>query len=199
MRFDATGAFAHDLRTPLTSIAMVLAIARTIASEGDLTLDDELEKMLRSSISSINDLLDDFHESSRIERNMVTFATAPTDMRAVIEAAVKEAESEVSLGEMLESRIGPWDGPRLQRAIFQLAESANGDGSGKVALSARLNADQITLHISSGSMDGLTREVSTDAGYFFFRAVLIVEAIGGTVVAERVVGGAKLTVSLLSA
>lgn len=199
MRLDATGAFAHDMRTPLTSIVMVLDIARSISDEGDLTLDEELEKMLRGAVEAIHELVDDFHESSRIERSLLTFATAPADIQAVIDAAIDDASCDVSMeGDPLKGIVAPWDEPRLSRALGQLITSTDrlGDGAGTVSLSARAEPGDVIIELASGSMDGEPRAVSTDAGYPYFHGCHVVDAIGGSVVTERTTGGARLTVTL---
>lgn len=199
MRFDATGAFAHDMRTPLTSIVMVLDIARSMSEEGDLTLDAELEKMLRGAVEAIHELVDDFHESSRIERSKLTFATAPADIQAIIDAAIEDAACDVSMeSDPLKGIVAPWDEPRLTRAIGQLITSTDrlGDGAGTVSLSARAEPGDVVIELASGSMDGEPRAVSTDAGYPYFHGCQVVDAIGGSVVTERTTGGARLTVTL---
>lgn len=198
-RLDAAGAFAHDMRTPLTSIVMVLDIARSMGADGELVLDDELETMLRGSVDAIHELVDDFHESSRIDRSLLTFATAPTDIQMVIEEAAEAAVCGVSIENgPLEGIVGAWDKPRLTRAISQLINATNrlGDGSGDVSLAARAEPDEVTIELGSGTMKGERRAVSTDAGYFYFHGCQVVEAIGGSVLTERATGGARITVAL---
>ncbi len=139
-RLEAAGAFAHDMRTPLTSIVMVLDIARGMSADGGLTLDEELETMLRTSVEAITQLVDDFQESSRIERSLLTFATAPTDIQAVIVEAAEAAVCDVSmLSDPLEGIVDAWDEPRLTRAMRQLIDATDrlGDGAGAVSLVAR--------------------------------------------------------------
>jgi signal transduction histidine kinase len=199
IRLDATGAFAHDMRTPLTSIVMVLDLARSLSPDGDLAMDDELEAMLRTSVDSIHELVDDFHESSRIARSLLTFATAPTDIQAVLDAAAAAAVCSVSAeSPPLQGIVDAWDEPRLTRAICQLIDSTDrlGDGSKTVAVAARAEPGEVVIELASGFMEGEQRAVSSDAGYFYFHGCQVVEGIGGSVVTNRVTEGARLTVTL---
>ena len=67
-RREAMGAFAHEVRTPLTSIRMVMELARRQSSEGQLMLDAELAEMLSSAVDDLLGLADDLQEGSRLER-----------------------------------------------------------------------------------------------------------------------------------
>jgi len=58
-RREAMGAFAHEVRTPLTSIRMVLELARREGTNGELVLDGELAGMLDASVDDLQQLADD--------------------------------------------------------------------------------------------------------------------------------------------
>ena len=58
-RREAMGAFAHEVRTPLTSIRMVMELGRRQSTGGQLVLDRELANMLSTSVDDLQRLADD--------------------------------------------------------------------------------------------------------------------------------------------
>jgi hypothetical protein len=87
----------------------------------------------------------------------------------------------------VEPLYGPWDPPRLVRALVGFGEGANriGDGTGVVRLDAVVAADCVTLRFSSGVPRGDPRPITADAGFAFFHARQYVLAAGGTVECDR--------------
>ncbi|MBK9544639.1 MAG: HAMP domain-containing histidine kinase [Dehalococcoidia bacterium] len=137
-RREAMGAFAHEVRTPLTSIKMVMELARRQSSHGELLLDTELAEMLKSSVEDLQQLADDLQEASRLERGKVALSTGPCEIATALDAA-RELAGNISLAGIPEPGLeGPWDAARLVRAIAGFAVSANriGDGSGTVQVEA---------------------------------------------------------------
>lgn len=186
-RREALGAFAHEVRTPLTSIRMVMEIARRQSSEGELLLDGELAEMLRASVDDLQQLADDLQETSRLERGRVVLSREPCDLTAAIEAA-REMLGQIELRGIPEPGIeGPWDAPRLVRSIAGFAESANriGDGSGVVHLEAHRVGTEAELIFTSGARKPGSRGIAADAGFGFFRSRQLVLAMGGSVHCER--------------
>src|SRR6188768_3431559 len=112
-RREAIGAFAHEIRTPLTSIKIAMDLARRQSAEGELLLDPELAEMLRTSVEDLERLTDDLQETSRLERGRLALSTGPCDLMAAIEAA-RDMLGQVELRGISEPGIeGPWDAPRL--------------------------------------------------------------------------------------
>ena len=193
------GAFAHEVRTPLTSIRMVMELARRQSSEGQLLLDQELAEMLASSVDDLQHLADDLQESSRLERGKLPISHGPCDISAAVEAA----EVLTSHGIKIQSAVspgveGPWDVARMVRAIAGFADSANrmGNGSGSVSLDCRRDGDCCTLSFSSGTAGPTTKPVAADAGFAFFRSRQVVVAMGGTVECIRGERYARIEVGL---
>jgi len=187
-RREALGAFAHEIRTPLTSIKMVIELARRQSTDGRVTLDDELAEMLQTSVEDLQHLADDLQETARLERGRLTLAIGPCDLAAAIEAAIEllagRPEVELSGETAIE---GPWDAPRLVRAIAGFAQSANraGDGSGTVRLNVQPVESGFQLLFSSGEPGREPVPIAADAGYGFFRARQLVLAMGGSVQCAR--------------
>lgn len=188
-RREAMGAFAHEIRTPLTSLRMVIELARRQAGDtGMLMLDAELTGLLHQSITDLQQLADDLQEQSRLERGNVALANGPCELGAAVEAARELLRPAIEIqGKPPAPAEGPWDGPRLVRAFVGFAEGANrlGDGSGAVRLDARTGPDCVSLRFSSGAPGGAPRPVGADVGFGFFRARQYVLAVGGTVECDR--------------
>jgi signal transduction histidine kinase len=186
-RREAMGAFAHEVRTPLTSIKMVMELARRQASEGELVLDAELAEMLNSSVEDLQQLADDLQETSRLERGKVALAVGPADLAAAIDAS-RELMHGIELRGIPEPGIeGPWDAARLVRAIAGFATSANriGDGSGTVKLEAHRREGAAELVFISGTPGRPAKDIAADAGFAFFRSRQLVLAMGGSVHCQR--------------
>jgi signal transduction histidine kinase len=198
-RREAMGAFAHEVRTPLTSIRMVMELGRRQAPAGQLALDGELSAMLTSSVDDLQRLADDLQEASRLERGKLALGCGPSDLAAVIAAAAALTAPHVLIEYDAETGIeGPWDAPRLVRAVAGFVESANrmGDGDGRVALTAAPSEHAIELRFVSGEPCDGAMAVSADAGFAFFRSRLFVLAMGGAVECARAQRHATIVVTL---
>ncbi len=198
-RRELLGAFAHEIRTPLTSIKMVMELARRQADGDRLALDVELAEMLRTSVDDLQALADDLQETSRLERGRLTLGTGPCDLGAAIAAAreLLDGQPELVVGHA-GSGEGPWDAPRLVRAIAGLGQSANrlGDGSGRVQLDWEFGGDGAVLKFRSGEPGGAPRTIGADAGFSFFRSRQLVLAMGGSVHSARAERYATFVVAL---
>jgi signal transduction histidine kinase len=197
-RREAMGAFAHEVRTPLTSIKMVMELARRQSDHGQLQLDAELAEMLKSSVEDLQQLADDLQETSRLERGKVSLSTGPSDLGAAIEAA-KELITPLTIVMVGDADVeGPWDAARLVRAIAGFAQSANriGDGSGTVRLEVRCEEQAAQLGFISGTSAGQPRPIAADAGFSFFRSRQLVLAMGGSVHCQRAERFATFAVAL---
>lgn len=197
-RREAMGAFAHEVRTPLTSIKMVMELARRQSGEGELLLDHELAEMLRTSVEDLQQLADDLQETSRLERGKVVLSSGPCELAAAIEAA-RELLGNLELRGIPEPGIeGAWDAPRLVRCIAGFSESANriGDGSGVVHLEAHRAEGSAELVFTSGALGPGVRPIAADAGFGFFRSRQLVLAMGGSVHCQRAERFATFRVAL---
>lgn len=198
-RREAMGAFAHEVRTPLTSIRMVMELARRQSSAGQLVLDAELAEMLAASVTDLQTLADDLQEASRLERGKVALSDGPAELSATVEAACALMRPAIQLA-VVECPVleGPWDPARLVRALAGFGEAANrmGNGSGQVRFDCQRAVQQVRLRFESGTPGGARKAVAADAGFGFFRARAFVLASGGSVDCERSERYAKMTVTL---
>ena len=187
-RREAMAAFAHDLSTPLTSLRLVLELARRQSSDSGLAFDSDLAGMLTRSVDDLAALADALHEQSRLERGKLAVAAGPSNLLAVFEAARESLLPRIELaGESPEAIAGPWDGPRFARAIAGFVESANrmGDGSNRVRFRSSAQPEVVLLEFSSGEPGGQSRPIAADAGFAFFHARQFILAIGGAVHVTR--------------
>jgi signal transduction histidine kinase len=197
-RREAMGAFAHEIRTPLTSIKMVMELARRQADGGELLLDAELAAMLVTSVDDLQHLADDLQESSRIERGRVSLSHGPTDLAAALDAArVLGAPHVIVEGNAPAGLEGPWDAGRLVRAIAGFVEAANrmGNGSGEVNFAVH-TADYVVLEFTSGTPNEARKTIGADAGFAYFRSRQVVIAMGGAVTTTRGDRYCNITVTL---
>lgn len=189
-RREAMGAFAHEVRTPLTSIRMVMELARRQSTGGQLVLDRELSEMLATSVDDLQRLADDLQEASRLERGKLAIGTGPCDLAAAIAAANDLILPRVSIEcRPPDGVVGAWDAARLVRSVAGFAESANriGDGSGRVRVRVKMEVlhAAVALHFESGVRGPDLRPIAADAGFSYFRARLFVLAMGGSVTCLR--------------
>ena len=77
-RREAMGAFAHEVRTPLTSIRMVMELGRRQAPAGQLALDGELSAMLTSSVDDLQRLTTSRRPLGLNEASLPLAAAHPT-------------------------------------------------------------------------------------------------------------------------
>ena len=187
-RREAMGAFAHEVRTPLTSIRMVMELARRQSEKGQLLLDAELAAMLTSSVDDLQHLADDLQEASRMERGKVAISHGPCDLGAALEAAREMVGHEITIaGPAPDGVQGPWDVPRIVRAIAGFATAANriGNGNGQVRFGHETMPLATRLSFESGTPGPRTKLVSADAGFAFFRSRQLIVAMGGEVTCIR--------------
>jgi signal transduction histidine kinase len=185
LRREALGAFAHEIRTPLTSIRMVLELAKRLGTDGKRVLDSELGTMLDASVDDLERFADELQEFSRLERGRIVLSGGPCELAAAVESARELAGPDVQLAGTggPEGLKGPWDAGRLVRAIAGFGQAANriGNGSGIVDLGWAGTPTSVELRFASGAAGGADRPIGADAGFAFFRSRQYILAMGGTV------------------
>lgn len=182
---DALGAFAHDVRTPLNAVSMVIDVAKRMGTNGEIALDDELASMLLASIGDIERLVADIHEVSRIERGKQRMMPGPARLDDAVSAAMMMVGSDISV--RVDGPIdgeGPWDADRLARVVADFCRCVNrcGDGSGQVRVSG---VGPGRIAVECGAPGGREKAVASDVGWGFFRSKAIVQAMGGRLECDR--------------
>jgi signal transduction histidine kinase len=196
---EAIGAFAHDIRTPLTSIRMVMELAKSGPNGEEMSLDGELAGMLRASVDELIRLADDLQEMSWLERGKVAVGNGPGNLRTAFQEAVARLAGSVTVtGDEPPSTVGPWNEGRLAGVIEAVAFAANrcGEGLGTIECLAETGDGGVRLVFTSGELTGDRRVVDADLGFGFFRAYAMVRRMGGRVDVDRREHSARLTVFL---
>jgi len=147
---------SHELRNPLNAI---LGWSRVLLEEGDDLPRDRkqkgLEVIARNAKAQVQ-LVEDILEVSRIVSGKLRLATAPTDVRGVVEAAIDTVRSAAQAkGVALETTIVHGvgeiiaDEDRIQQVLWNLLSNAVKftPRSGSVSLEARRETDEVVLSV----------------------------------------------------
>ncbi|MBN9493951.1 hypothetical protein J0H33_11480 [bacterium] len=187
-RVEAIAAFSHEIRTPITSLKMLVELGRRHGAEGEALFDRELTELLVLTVDELTRLVDDMQQASRLMRGMLALERAPQRLSAVLDNARDElpAGIEFEPGEF-EDVSGMWDGPRLAAALAQFAVAVDrlGDGLGNVRTRIETTGTDVMIEFTSGGPPGSGQFFTADAGYGFFRARQLVIAAGGSVECRR--------------
>lgn len=214
---------SHEIRTPLNGIlgmTQVLLTDRTIKPD----LRERIE-VVHGAGKTMRALVDDILDVAKIESGRLTVLSEPVDLRGILqdaerlwrgEAETKNVTLSLDVADIPGSIVS--DGGRLRQVVFNLMSNAlKFTPAGTVALAAHItggDAPQITLTLSdtgigipAGELEkifepfhqvegGTTRQYGgTGLGLAICRK--LVEALGGTLTAESIVGeGSVFTVRL---
>lgn len=185
-RSEALGAFAHEFRTPLTAIKMVMELGRRGAPEGAINLDPDIAGMLVESVANLEVLADGIQSLSWLERGKLSLEDGPCDLGTIIEAARASLDEAVTLSVSgVDGITGPWDSARLPKVLAAVVETVSRCGGGPVALHATTASGGTRLCISSGEPGGNERPINADLGFEFFAACVTLEYGDATVSCER--------------
>ena len=133
LRDDVLDVASHELKTPLTPLALdIQRLQRLADREG--TLDPErLRKALRNADRNLGRLvkfIDDLLEVSSVDREPLHLALEPTDLGAIVRDVIEQHRGaferqgcDVSVAVAREV-VGAWDRGRLKQALQQLVINA---------------------------------------------------------------------------
>ncbi len=203
IRQETAAAFAHEIRTPLTSLVMALELGKSSGQPGTLHFEPDLASLLRASVDGLVALADTFQEVSRLERGLARLSLGQHSLAAVLAQASAQAapiafDVPAAAGELHVT----CDGGRMARAVAGLATGVDraGSGSGAVDLSIDHVGDMVAVRLASGSdPGGADRPVGPDAGFGFYAAWLVVRAHEGELRAIRRDGFMEVVLSLPAA
>lgn len=195
-RREAIGAFAHDLRTPLTALRMAVDIGRQLAGGDTVTLDEQLVGMVEGALAEIEALADALHEASRLERGKLTLGDGPADLGEVLAAAQAQARGALTAGAVPAGVSGPWDGHRLAGALASVAASVVRLAGTETATLAIQNESPLELEVRAGAPGAGGEPFAAGAGFRYFHARQLLEAMGGRVVDQHGAGFALVRITL---
>ena len=202
LRAALLAAFAHELRTPITSLGMVLGIARRTAPDPEVKveLDAELQRVFQLALRELQQLADDIQEVSRIERGVWQLSRERVTLSSVLAGARELLRGEIALElpTTFPDVAGQWDRERLARALADLARTADrlGAAAGSARVAVALADDEVQLTIASGDPTSPPRPIGNEGGFRYERARFVIREIGGNVEGRRAAGYGEAIVAL---
>jgi two-component system phosphate regulon sensor histidine kinase PhoR len=146
---------SHDLRTPLASLQAMIETLQDGALDDREAAQDFLARM-DDEVQSLNRLVSDFLELSRIESGQLELHLMPTDLRALLTGVIArmtvQAEQRGAALELaLPQALPPLtiDGARIEQVLLNLIQNALAftPRGGAVTLSASVHADHVALQM----------------------------------------------------
>jgi signal transduction histidine kinase len=187
-RVEAIGAFSHEIRTPITSLKMLVELARRHGENGEGRLDAELMGLLQLTVDELTRLVDEVQESSRLMRGALTLTRTHCRLGPIVDAAQDALPDGVSFDdEAFEDLDGWWNEDWLAQVISGFASTADrlGAGDGHVRTTFSSDADGFVVSFESGTRAGDERPMTAEAGFAFFRARQFLLAMDGQIECER--------------
>jgi len=224
LRRDLIAWTSHDLRTPLTSIRVVVeALADSLIDDPD-TIQRYLHS-IRSDVSSLNSLIDDLFELAQIDTGGMTFDKVPVSLNDLISDVLERMRAladrrRVRLEGQVSPRVDPVtiDPQKIERVLVNLIGNAirHTPEGGQVTIDAQRHAPRGHVRVSvSDTGEGIPPDDLPRIFERFYRgeksrsrskggaglglaiAKGIVEAHGGTIeVTSRVGSGSTFTFTL---
>lgn len=143
---------AHELRTPVTSIILLLELAERKILKGE-QLDVLSIRKIRSPADRLKVLVSDLLDISRLERGMVELKCTPTDIRALAEECVDEfrmraPEREIKYRTPDHEIHANIDRTRIYQALSNLLDNAIKYTPAKTSIEVELEASPRSLRVS---------------------------------------------------
>jgi PAS domain S-box-containing protein len=118
-------AVSHELRTPLTA---VLGSAETLRDRRDELSDADTDLLVHAvarQAGRLGRLLEDLLDVDRLSRGLVVAERAPTDLQAVVAAALEGlGEERTRVEATVEPIVARLDGPQVERIVENLLRNA---------------------------------------------------------------------------
>jgi signal transduction histidine kinase/CHASE1-domain containing sensor protein len=211
---------SHELKTPLTSLALQADSLRVAAARG-LVPDPVAQKteVIRRNVERLSRLITNLLDISRIGEGRLALELGPVDLSELLcevagrfEDELARAGSTLSL-DVPGPVVGRWDRLRLDQVVTNLIANAVKYGHGKpIAVALRVDGERVVLSVRDHGI-GIPREAQQRIFERFERAVSdrhfggfglglwiarrIVESLGGTIGVESEPGqGSTFTVEL---
>lgn len=180
---------SHELKTPLTSLALQAQLRRRKLVKGDPESfsPERLQKMFDSDerqLSRINHLIDDMLDISRISSGKLSLKIERFNLSNAIKLLLEESAEQLRLAgcpiemEIEEEVYGDWDRVRIEQVVTNLLTNAMRYGSGK-AISIQVKSEhrqaQITVIDQGRGID----PVNQDRIFQRFERVVTQNGAGG--------------------
>jgi PAS domain S-box-containing protein len=156
---------AHELRNPLAPIRYALAVNRNSGRTAEQRR--QAEEVIERQVTHMSRLLDDLLDVSRITRGTLELKKAPTELSAVIAAAIETARPMLTLKHHMLSVELPEEPVRLDADAVRLAQVFSNllinaakytDQGGHVRLEARREGEDVAVSIRDNGI-GIAAEM----------------------------------------
>jgi len=146
---------SHDLRTPLASLQAMIETLQDGALDDREAARDFLARM-DDEVQSLNRLVTDFLELSRIESGQLELHLAPTNLRALLRGATARMTAQAEQRGVALTLAAPQalpsltiDGARIEQVLLNLLQNALAftPRGGGVTLSASVHDDHVALQV----------------------------------------------------
>jgi signal transduction histidine kinase len=218
LRRDLIAWTSHDLRTPLTSIrVMIEALNDGLVDDAETT--GRYYRTIRSEIVSLNNLIDDLFELAQLDAGGIKLEIETHSLSDLVSDTLESFKPvaerrEVYIDGTVEGELDPvlMNAPKISRAIYNLMDNAiqHTPGGGTVLLEARRTEEGVQVEVRD-SGPGFSQEELPRVFERFYRgesarsrakggaglglaiACGIIEAHGGRIWAEnQATGGATV-------
>ena len=175
-RRNLIASVSHDLRTPLTSLRLLVEAIEDGVVEGPVETADALRRA-RTHVATLSTLVDDLFELARLEAGDISWTLSQVGVAELIDETVEafrpQAEQKgLVLEEDVPSDVSPVRGnpEKLQRVLYNLVQNAvrHTPADGTVTLRAERDADFVRIEVADDG-EGIPAEQSEKVFERFFR------------------------------
>ena len=154
-RRDLVAAVSHDLRTPLTSLRVLIEAVEDDVVDGELRR--RYLKAIRTDVSALGAMIDDLFELSRLETGDIEWSLSrvhiPDLVDETVDAMRVQAEAaRITVRAEVPGDLGPAYGnpEKLQRVLFNLIQNAirHTPADGSIAVRAESMADRLEVEVA---------------------------------------------------
>lgn len=198
---------SHELRTPLTALLLqAQSFQRAVRkNNGDLTArTSSFAELVNQQVLKLNRLVDDMLDIARIRAGKFTLHKENFSLSELVDDVVNRITPEQVRTPQLNLAIndeGYWDRLRIEQVLMNLLSNAMKYGEGKlIELSVSPEEDKVTLFVTDHGPGidreklsiifnkferaGVENEHASGLGLGLFISKRIIEAHGGTIIAE---------------
>lgn len=150
---------AHELRNPLAPIGNAAELLRMVPDDPQRV--SRAARVISRQVAHMTDMVDDLLDVSRVTRGLVEFERAPVDVRAVVAAAVEQAEPTLQArrhGLEVETGGGPaivmGDRHRLVQVVCNLLQNAAKytPREGRIVLAVDASGERVRIRVADNGV-----------------------------------------------
>jgi signal transduction histidine kinase len=175
-RRNLIASVSHDLRTPLTSLRLLVEAIDDGVVSGPTDTADALRRA-KQHVTTLSTLVDDLFELARLEAGDISWTLSQVGVAELIDETVEafrpQAEQKgVVLSESVPSNVAPVRGnpEKLQRVLYNLVQNAvrHTPQDGTVSLRAERDHDFVRIEVADDG-EGIPPEQAEQVFERFFR------------------------------